>query len=501
MTTTQNDLPTHSPDDLLKDMEFQHVPIVSIGGGLGSFALVDRLRIGGVSADDIRVVSLHRQPEQAFADACRDSGMGPRDRLRSDSSARIDNLWGFPGYAAREARETKRPSLMLRSLVEPVLAQPYAPTVGLVQHAVKEESARIGWNHMTVRGMALRVQRQPDGGYVVIVRRRGNRRDLALVCDYVHLAIGPFGPKLTPEAVSFRLKHPYPQRLVHAYEQHSEVYDQLAEHGGSVLVRGSGIASSRVIQRLLEDRERSGQDIHIWQLFRHYHDQPTGPLLGRRDAGYGYAHQPYDYPKAAYGGQLRDTMKRRDESDRIALSRKLGATSTPYRTEWARPLREARAEGWYDALAGEVHEFVALQRDGKDQVRAKIRLANKETYQLDVDYVIDATGMDQQAENHPLIHDLVEQGIADVNDLGCLRVDDNFMVVGSESHSENQSGAIFASGMNARGGPLAPVDSFLGLQSAALSIADVLADHGLGKRLTPARSVRQWWKWMGRKSL
>jgi hypothetical protein len=55
--------------------------------------------------------------------------------------------------------------------------------------------------------------------------------------------------------------------------------------------------------------------------------------------------------------------------------------------------------------------------------------------------------------------------------------------------------------MNARGGPLAPVDSFLGLQSAALSIADVLAGHGLGERLTPARSVRQWWKWMGRKSL
>ncbi|MER7558934.1 hypothetical protein ABTZ46_18470 [Nocardioides sp. NPDC126508] len=481
MTTTQNHLPTENHESPA-DLEFQQVPIVSIGGGLGSFALADRLRIGGVGTDDIRVVSLHRQPDQAFADACRDSGMGPRDRLRSESSARIDNLWGFPGYAAREARETNSPGLMLRSLVEPVLGRPYAPTVGLVQHAVKEESARIGWNKMTVRGMALRVQRQPDGGYVVIVRRRGNRRDLALVCDYVHLAIGPFGPKLTPEAVGFRLEHPYPQRLVHAYEQHSEVYDELAEHGGSVLVRGSGIASSRVLQRLIEDRERSGKDVHIWQLFRSYDDD-----------GCGFTHHPYDFPKAAVGGQVRDTMRRLDEKGRIELSEKLGATSTPYRAEWAEPLRRARAEGWYDALAGEVQQFVALN----DQVRARIRLADKDTYQLDVDYVIDATGMDQRADNHPLISDMVQQGIAEVNDLGCLRVGDDFVVAGSENHS----GAIFASGMNVRGGPLGPVDSFLGLQSAALSIADVLADHGLGDRLTPARSVRQWWKWMGRKSL
>lgn len=489
MTTTQTHLPTGAPEDL----EVQQVPIVSIGGGLGSFALVDRLRIGGVAADDIRVVSPHRLPDQAFADACRNSGMGPRDRLRSDSAARIDNLWGFPGYAARESKAAKNPGAILRSLVEPVLAQPYAPTVGLVRHAIEEESLRIGWDAMNVRGEALRVLRHPDGGYVVLVRRRGGGPDLALECDYVHLAVGPAGPQLTPEAIRFRQQHPDPQRVVHAYEQHSEVYHRLAEHGGSVLVRGSGIAASRVLQRLIDDRGRSGQDVHVWQLFRHYYDAPSGPISRRRDGGCGFHYQPYNFPKAAFGGQLRDTVRRLDEPERIELIGELGATSTPYRTEWATQLREGRAEGWYDALAGEVEEFRALD----DKVGVRIRLANKETYHLGVDFVIDATGMDQTAVDHPLVNDLVHQGIAEVNRLGCLRVGEDFVVAGSEQHS----GAIFASGMTARGGPLAPVDSFLGLQSAALDIADVLAARGLGARLTPLRSVQQWWKWMGGKSL
>lgn len=477
-----------SPDDL----EIQHVPIVSIGGGLGSFALVDRLRIGGVAADDIRIVSLARRPDQAFTDACRNSGMGPKDRLRSDSSARIDNIWGFPGYAARESRANRSPAPLLRSLVEPVLAQPYTPTVGLVRQAIDREADRIGWDAMLIRGNALRVLRNPDGGYVVIVRRRG-RKDLALECEYVHLAVGPAGPEITPQTAAYRQQHPDHRRVFHAYEPHTEVYHRLATDGGSVLVRGSGIASSRILQRIIDDKERSGREVHLWQVFRHYHSQPTGPRRARRDAGCGYAYQAYNFPKGAFGGQLRDATRALDEPERIALTRELGATSTPYRTEWAAQLRVARAQGWYDAVAGEVTRFRALEAG----VGAEVRLANGEKLDLEVDYVIDATGMDQTATDHPIVNDLVQQGIAEVNELGCLRVGDDYVVAGSEQHS----GAIFASGMTARGGPLAPVDSFLGLQSAALSIADGLAARGLGRRLGPLRSTRQWMKWMGGKSL
>jgi len=489
-------LTQHPPTPDEQEYDVRRTRLVSIGGGLGSFALLDRLRIGGASVDDLVVVSPHRTPDQAFAQACRNSGMGPRDRLRSDSSARIDSPWGFPGYAATEARSRKHPGPLLRSLAEPVLCQPYTPTVGLLRQTLATEAARIGWDDMLVRGEALRVFRHPDGGYVVIVRRRGKEgaKDLAIECEFVHLALGPAGPLLSPEAEEFRASaRDGGRRLAHAYEPHEEVYRQLATRGGSVLVRGSGIASSRILQRIIDDKERSGRDVHIWQLFRSYHAEPTGPRRARRDAGCGFAYQAFNFPKAAFGGQLRDTTRRLSEEDRLTLVRELGATSTPYRTEWATQLRQGRAEGWYDAVAGEVTRF----HDHGELVGAEIRLASGDRLRLDVDLVVDATGMDQVATEHPLVHDLVEQRLAEVNALGCLRVDERFVVAGSEEHP----GAMFASGMTSRGAPLAPVDSFLGLQSAALSIAEVLVGQGLGSRLGPLRSVAQWWKWMGGRSL
>jgi len=49
------------------------------------------------------------------------------------------------------------------------------------------------------------------------------------------------------------------------------------------------------------------------------------------------------------------------------------------------------------------------------------------------------------------------------------------------------------------GGYYAGVDSFLGLQYAALRIADDLAANGLGRRIGPLRSTSQWLKWMRNK--
>ena len=45
------------------------------------------------------------------------------------------------------------------------------------------------------------------------------------------------------------------------------------------------------------------------------------------------------------------------------------------------------------------------------------------------------------------------------------------------------------------GGYYAGVDSFLGLQYAALRIHDNLVDAGFGQRIGPGRSTSQWWKW------
>jgi hypothetical protein len=54
---------------------------------------------------------------------------------------------------------------------------------------------------------------------------------------------------------------------------------------------------------------------------------------------------------------------------------------------------------------------------------------------------------------------------------------------------------MYASGAMTLGGPYAPVDSFLGLQYAALTIADDLAKIGFAERIGPWRSLRHWWRW------
>ena len=470
----------------------EDVELVSIGGGLGSFALIDRLRLGGVSATDIRVVSPHLQPDHAFAAACGASGLADDDSLRSDSSARIDNIWGFPSYAAEEAWRRKRIAPLARVLLEP-FCENYTPTVGLMRRGVEREAARIDWPEMVTQGVAERVVKRTDGGYFVVVLGRdgvlGRGHRTAYRCRFVHLALGASGVRVTSEAEEFREDGDHGDRLRHVYETHDHIYDTLLAKGGSVLVRGSGIAAATALERLMEAQRSSRHKIHIWQLFRHYQESPSGPWHARRDGGCGFTYQSYDVPKAAFTGQLRQATERLDGKERLDRIRELGATSTPYRRAWADQLRRGREEGWYDAVVGEVARFGF--RNGK--VRPEIRLANGDVLNLDVDHVLDATGLDGAVQHHPIAAELLADGDARATSLGGLRVDDGFSVVGCESGD----GRIFASGMTARGASLAPVDSFSGLQSSALDIADQLAARGLGERLTPARSVAAWRRWMG----
>ncbi|MPZ60709.1 MAG: hypothetical protein GEU93_05325 [Propionibacteriales bacterium] len=466
----------------------EEIPFISIGGGLGSFALVHRLRIAGVPEDDIRVISPHRAPYERFAALCRASGLLDEDKLRSDSSARMDNLWGFPSYAVEESWRTRRPGPLARVLAEPVLCDYYTPSVGLMRAGMARETDRIGWDSMLVEGSAIKVARQTGGGYLVLVRRDGADRPVAYRCGHVHLALGPAALQISPEAAEFRSGPLGGDRIVHIYEPHEHVHEALAAQGGEVLVRGTGIAASRVLQRLIDDREASGQDVRIRHLFRHYQRGDVGPIWFRKRGGYGFSHQAFNFPKAAVAGQLRDRTRRLAEDERIEFVKEIGATSTPYRGYWASQLRRGRDEGWYQAVVGEV---AAFKTDG-DEVVARISLDTGKALEVRAGFVIDATGVDRDSRRHPLLADLVADTDASVNPLGGLRIDEDFTVVGAESGD----GRVFASGMNAQGGYLAPVDSFAGLHSAAMSIADALAGRGIGHRLTPLKSVLGWLKWM-----
>ena len=81
-----------------------------------------------------------------------------------------------------------------------------------------------------------------------------------------------------------------------------------------------------------------------------------------------------------------------------------------------------------------------------------------------------------------------------LNPKGRLKVSNDFEVIGMN----NGPGHVYASGVMTLGGPHAAVDSFLGLQYAALrSVEDLVAQHAPGLHsFTPLRSFSQWMCWV-----
>ena len=467
------------------------VPLVTIGGGLGSFALVDVLRMAGVPAEKIRVISPHRAPDANFLRLCRASGLTDTDRLRSDSSARIDNPWGFPGYAVQQAWQTRRVRPLLQVLSEPVVSEYFTPSVGQVHSGLRREADRIQWESMVVDGVVTGIHRQDGGGYVVTVEL-STGQVVAYRSRFVHLAPGYGGARLTTIAQRFREENPTNDRLVHAYEPHEHVYAALAERPGTVLVRGAGIAASRVLQRLADGRRVSGNDIRVWHLFRRPRRLDPRQSLFARYSGGAFVCQPFNFPKAAFGGQLRDLTLRLSDAERTDEIRVLGGTSTPYRRIWARQLRRGLAEGWYRPTAGEVTGLVPTESG----IEAYVRQPEGAAVILRADFVIDATGLDPDLRRHPFLATIEDLGVT-TNQLGGLVIGPDFDVLGADSGA----GRLYASGIVARGGHLAPADSFAGLQLAALAIADSLARQGLGTPLRFTRSVVEWWHWMRNRPL
>ena len=97
-------------------------------------------------------------------------------------------------------------------------------------------------------------------------------------------------------------------------------------------------------------------------------------------------------------------------------------------------------------------------------------------------------------EASPLLEDLVKHYNLPLNHLGRLVVANNFELV----EMRNGNGQIYAAGAITLGGPYAAVDSFLGLQYAALCAVDGLAAaHASGlHRLNGLNSFGQWLKWV-----
>jgi pSer/pThr/pTyr-binding forkhead associated (FHA) protein len=494
---------THVP---IHELERAGAPLteatyLAIGGGLGSFAWVDHLRIFGASADQVVAVGVEPKPYARFERLCRNSQIAPCDRLRSNSDACPDNIWGWPGYAVREFWGALRQhdfrsaaKALWQVFGEPTFAETYTPRAGVVYAAIEREARRIGWERIWRYGRVKAIRKTDDGRYVVAYSQGGPRKtavDRLIVAEYVQLAVGYPGVRFLPDLQDYRARTGDFKRVVNAYEEHEHIYAHLLKHGGCVLVRGRGIVASRIVERLSEARAQS-PNLAILHLMRS--PIAAGHRYGRlrRSAEHHWEHQVFNWPKACWGGEFRAKLEQIDDRAREQLLNDWGGTTTARRAEWAQIVDLGLREGWYQIRFGELGG-IKRNPDGALTTIVRGRGPIEDEARFRVDFIIDCTGLDATVDHSPLLKDLLDHYQLERTPRGGLKVDNSFALIGMA----NGMGRMYASGVTTFGGPFAPVDSFLGLQYAALCSTEALVALGApGLRpLSGLRSVRQWMAW------
>src|SRR5258707_9704471 len=168
------------------------VPLVSVGGGIGSFVTVDYLRIAGVSTDRIAILSNLDYPWQTYEYLTRVSQIPRPERIRSDSASRPDNIWGFPSYALAEAIGERTVAPLWQVLVEPIFDDYYKPKASRGFAGVESEAKRIDFPKMLVKGQVRMIRKRQGGGYCVILTPMAGStptKRLPYRAAFIHLAV------------------------------------------------------------------------------------------------------------------------------------------------------------------------------------------------------------------------------------------------------------------------------------------------------------------------
>jgi pSer/pThr/pTyr-binding forkhead associated (FHA) protein len=488
----------------------EEVEYLTLGGGIGSFVWADHLRVFGVAADNIRAIGVDPVPYGKYERLCRYSQIPLHERLRSNSISTPDNIWGFPGYASREAwRELSSGKLgglkhVLQVFAEPALSESYTPRAGDVFKSMDREAKRIGWERIWMPGRIMAVRKTDDGRYAVAYRvpadlAKSGPRNRVVVASYLHIAMGYPASRYLDDLQEFKRRHPRSQRVINAYEQHDTIYEDLEANGGIVLLRGRGIVASRILQRLYEARAKN-KEIRVLHVMRSRIETGRSYDLARRLAVHDFEYQPFNWPKSCWGGPLRQQLERADDAERIRLLQKWGGTTTADRGDWDEIIVQGKREGWYKPFFGVV-ERIELRGD-KLISELESSQAFREEVRLQADYIVDCTGLIAELDANPVLRDLIEtyrlprnraSGRGAEQRLSGIKVTNDFEIEGLR----NGSGRVYAAGVITLNGPYAAVDSFLGLQYAALRSVDHLAAEQAPavSAMGPMRSARQWLKW------
>ncbi len=486
-------------------LKVETVEYGTVGGGFGSFAWVDLLRIAGVKATNIAVLSPEKSVHGRYRQLCLNAHVsdssacakGDRERLRSQSDACPDNIWGFPGYGVREAlrklgRGQFMPGLQIlwQLLAEPLLENSYGPVDEQVLQAVDREAARIGWQKMLRYAMVQTIRQTTDGRYALLYSQGDSYA--IMVTRYLHLATGYPAVEFLPDLQDYRQRTKDFQRVVNAYEPHDHIYEQLGDRGGTVLLRGSGTIACRVLQRIYRVRRNHPQQqikvVHLWSQITET-DRSMG--VAQRSVNLNYQIQAFEWPKACWGGEykMRLSTATTEQQQQFYLGWE-GAT-IPQRRDWQKMLVGGISKGWYQQIIGQV-QVVTPQPPG-----LAVRLQG-ESNPVAADYIIDATGLAGSVMDSQLLADLVQQYQVALNLRGQFTVGGDFAI---EQLNNGSSGRVYGSGITTAGNGYAPVDSFLGLQYAALAAVCDLTDRGAPelKKLNGLQSAAQWWRWMTNK--
>jgi len=469
------------------------VPFVTVGGGIGSFVMADYLRISGVPTNSIRVLTPLKTPWESYEYLTTVSQVPRKERLRSDSQSRPDNIWGFPSYALSEGLHGNL-KMLWNVLVEPIFANYFTPKAGIVFEGIEREMYRIRYPEMVVHGQVRMVRRRVGGGYFTILtppEGAAPTKRIAYRSQFVHVAIGYPGLKYLDDLQNYRSTY-NDYKVVNAYESHEHLYEKLALKPGIVLIRGGGIVASRVLQRLIDDRDQKGLQTQIIHLFRSYTDKAHGPsIFKRRKGADGWAYQGFNYPKSVWGGQLKAQVRKAEGAERAKLYKEMGGTNTPFRRNWLEQLSRGRREGWYRVMIGEI---TSMKPVGE---LVELGLNTDQGPQLGtIDFVLDCTGLEADIREHRVLADLLDHSGVGRNPVGRLDVDRSFELRGAQN-----GGKIYAVGSATLGGYFPGVDTFYGLQIACVEVLDDLVRQGFTKKIGPGRSTSQWWKWMRNKTI
>ena len=486
---------------------------IALGGGLGSFAWVDALRIYGVQQTQIAVLGRgEAKPYGRYQLLCRNSQIPDYERLRSGSDSCPDNIWAFPGYALREAwrdllagKISSGFSHLWKVFAEPALADTYTPRSGNVFAAIDREAKRIGWYSdryangykMWREGYIRAIRKTLDERYVIAyydpneVARGRKPRYRFLVGRYIHISTGYAAARFLPDLLAYRNRTGDTKSVVNAYENHEHIYQSLKRRGGTVIVRGEGIVASRIIQRLHEAHQQNA-NVKIIHLVRTAKTKPNKFGVAQRYRENGWEFQPYNWPKATWGGDMRALLEAANPPERSKLLEQWGGTTTADRTDWRVIIRDGLRQLWYEREVGEVISVDPNEQDGITVSIQRINFDKRET--IDANFIIDATGVEAKPLDDPFLNDLISTYGLRLNPLDRLDVKNDFQINGMD----NGRGRTYAAGVITLGGPYAVVDTFLGLQYCAQrSVYSLIRAKALGIRpLQGLRSLGQWLKWV-----